>query len=278
MKREVGARHGKPPAQPWRRALARQQRLGILYNPNRAPAPPARRARLMGKWLSLKSSRRPRADVIRDNLEACDAVANRSDGPSGLADAAPPPQKAGRGQARGGGTPIISLASDDSLRIDTERLMGAVAGRGRKEIKRRPFAEKIVGDPGHPVRRTPPALQTVPAGPADKTGMPPAGTTASAAGTAIISVCPDRKGGRVDALSAALRSPAQPSGARAALAAAVRFPRLIIGQTSEPGQSVPKRSATTRLKRSLRLNGIAVIVVMAAAAMVVLIARLVPAA
>ena len=35
-----------------------QQRLGILRNPNRAPLPPPRRAALMGKWPSLRSSRR----------------------------------------------------------------------------------------------------------------------------------------------------------------------------------------------------------------------------
>ncbi|KPQ06920.1 MAG: hypothetical protein HLUCCA12_08085 [Rhodobacteraceae bacterium HLUCCA12] len=36
----------------------RQARVGLLRNPNAPPRPPARKARLMGKWPELRSSRR----------------------------------------------------------------------------------------------------------------------------------------------------------------------------------------------------------------------------
>jgi len=39
----------------------RQARVGILRNPNQPPRPAARRTPLMGKWLNLRSSRRPPA-------------------------------------------------------------------------------------------------------------------------------------------------------------------------------------------------------------------------
>ena len=41
--------------------MARAARVGILRNPNSPPLPPQRKARLMGKWPGLQSSRRPAA-------------------------------------------------------------------------------------------------------------------------------------------------------------------------------------------------------------------------
>ncbi len=41
------------------RMLDRQARIGILRNPNTPPRPPQRKARLMGKWPNLQSTRRP---------------------------------------------------------------------------------------------------------------------------------------------------------------------------------------------------------------------------
>lgn len=43
------------------RQMARAARVGILRNPNSPPLPPRRKARLMGKWPDLQSSRRPAA-------------------------------------------------------------------------------------------------------------------------------------------------------------------------------------------------------------------------
>ena len=282
-KRQAGGdtHGGKTPAAvepPSRRVLVRQHRLGILYNPNRAPAPPARRARLMGKWLSLRSSRRPRTDAFLDAVEACHAMAKQCPGAYGPDDAAPPPQKAGPERARGDGVSIVRLASDDSLRIDTERLMAAVAGHGRKQFKRRPFAEVIAAPPGHPARRMPPALQAGPERAGCHTDMTSAEAATAPAITAGGADRQNTEGGPVDALSTALRSPAHFAGPRAALKAAVCFPRLVIGQNSEPGKSTPDRSARTRPKRSLMLRGIAVILVTAAAVMVFVIARLLPVA
>lgn len=45
------------------RQMARAARVGILRNPNSPPLPPQRKARLMGKWPGLQSSRRPAASV-----------------------------------------------------------------------------------------------------------------------------------------------------------------------------------------------------------------------
>ena len=39
----------------------RQARVGILRNPNSPPTPPARRVALTGKWMRLRSTRRPRS-------------------------------------------------------------------------------------------------------------------------------------------------------------------------------------------------------------------------
>jgi len=43
------------------RQMARAARVGLLRNPSNPALPPQRRARLMGKWPSLQSSRRPAA-------------------------------------------------------------------------------------------------------------------------------------------------------------------------------------------------------------------------
>lgn len=45
------------------RQMARAARVGLLRNPSNPALPPQRRARLMGKWPSLQSSRRPAAQT-----------------------------------------------------------------------------------------------------------------------------------------------------------------------------------------------------------------------
>lgn len=48
----------------------RQARVGILRNPNSPPRPPARRASLMGRWPSLRSSRRQSAEAVAQAAES----------------------------------------------------------------------------------------------------------------------------------------------------------------------------------------------------------------
>ena len=48
----------------------RQARVGILRNPASPPRPPARRAPLMGRWLNLRSSRRPAGAQVAAAAEA----------------------------------------------------------------------------------------------------------------------------------------------------------------------------------------------------------------
>jgi len=45
------------------RRAERQARVGLLRNPNTPPEPPRRKARLMGKWPSLQTTRRPHAQA-----------------------------------------------------------------------------------------------------------------------------------------------------------------------------------------------------------------------
>lgn len=271
---DTGARDGTAPATvvpPAQRALARQQRLGILHNPNRAPAPPARRAPLMGKWFSLQSSRRPQARVIREAAEACHSIPLQVTGSDGFCDSDLPQGSIGPQEGGAAGAPIISLAPDDRLRIDTARLMAAIAGHGRKQGKRRPFAEGFTADPGVPSYRAPP-LSSEGGGRTDgQTEVSLEGPEAPVGGSA----------GRSDADGVTIgsgNSDALSAGPHVALAAAVRFPRLPIGRVFGPAQTTPEKSALARLKRSLTLNGIAFILISAAALTVFLIARLVPAA
>ncbi|MFN4100349.1 MAG: hypothetical protein ACK4GT_11280 [Pararhodobacter sp.] len=48
----------------------RQARVGILRNPASPPRPPARRAPLMGRWLDLRSSRRPCGSRVEEAAES----------------------------------------------------------------------------------------------------------------------------------------------------------------------------------------------------------------
>lgn len=55
--------------------LERQARVGILRNLNAPPRPPMRRANLMGKWMNLRSSRRPKSGQVITAIEAIYAEA-----------------------------------------------------------------------------------------------------------------------------------------------------------------------------------------------------------
>lgn len=122
-----------PPADsPHRRRqsrLARQARVGILRNTNEPPRPPTRKATLTGRWLSLRSSRRPPAQQV---VEAALAVTHPPDGGSDPAN-----------------LPTAALRHDDQGRlagIDVAGLMASVAGLGTSRPIRTPYGAEIRPD------------------------------------------------------------------------------------------------------------------------------------
>ena len=136
----------------------RQQRVGILRNPNRAPAPPPRRAPLTGKWFSLRSSRRAAPAVVdsaaqavagESRLSAAEAAAL----PSMIETAQPvQPMKPGHGNvaetvtpARAGSRHAAEQAAPGkpAARIDIARLTEAVADLGEKKSRRRRYGEAV---------------------------------------------------------------------------------------------------------------------------------------
>ena len=109
--------------------LARQARVGILRNPNEPPRPPPRKASLTGRWLSLRSSRRPPAQEV---VEAALAVTNPPDGGTDAAD-----------------LPRAALRHDDQGRlagIDVAGLMASVEGLGTAKPLRTPYGAGIRPD------------------------------------------------------------------------------------------------------------------------------------
>ena len=102
----------------------RQSRVGILRNPNTPPLPPPRRAPLMGKWMRLRSSRRPPpggVDVLPD--ESAVPVASSAPAPVSTARPAVTLDGAGRVEA-----------------IDIGGLMASVDDLGQVTAPRAAFA------------------------------------------------------------------------------------------------------------------------------------------
>ena len=145
----------------------RQQRLGILANPNRPPKPPIRRVRLTGKWFTMRSGRRAR---VAEGADGADSAVLPGAGDTDLmastgaetaqagTDAATAPvagDRAAHDSAPGdmgtgpSGSPVSAgaggngrLAYDGEggrLRIDINRLMGAVEQEGQKTMSRQPY-------------------------------------------------------------------------------------------------------------------------------------------
>lgn len=113
----------------------RQARVGILRNPNRPPRPPARRAALTGRWLNLRSSRRPgqkpdqTADPCVDPARAADGQAASSTDPAGAAAASLAP---------------VILANDGHVeKIDVAGLMASVDGIAGAKPVRASFAAEF---------------------------------------------------------------------------------------------------------------------------------------
>ena len=144
----------------------RQQRVGILRNPNRAPMPPPRRATLTGKWFNLRSSRRAAPGIVDSAAQAVASETRPSDGAAGAAtppratDTAPTalpmkpvrgdaaervkPARAASPRAKGHATP-----EKTSARVDIAQLTEAVADLGEKKSRRRRYGE-VVAPTGAP--------------------------------------------------------------------------------------------------------------------------------
>jgi len=106
--------------------LDRQTRVGILPNPNRAEMPPAHRPPLMGRWMKLRSSRRPAGQA-----------ADR--------DTAPDQTVAETGRPDPMDLPIVESDMGEIARIDIPRLMAAVADLGHKAPAREPITAQSLG-------------------------------------------------------------------------------------------------------------------------------------
>jgi hypothetical protein len=116
----------------------RQARVGILRNPNHPPAPPPRRALLMGKWPNLRSSRRPTPAEVAPP------------------DPAPPPPPRGVEEA------LHRTADGTVARIDVTTLMASVDGLGTAKPARAAFASEYRHDLDRPDRApVPPARPSV---------------------------------------------------------------------------------------------------------------------
>lgn len=102
---------------------ARQARVGLLRNPNRPPPPPVRRTPLIGRHLSLRSSRRPKA--------APETAADRLAHPTDTADT---PE-----------APLIQAEGGRIARIDVDRLERLAESLAPPPRPRRAFADSVLG-------------------------------------------------------------------------------------------------------------------------------------
>ena len=115
----------------------RQARVGILRNINNPPRPPTRRAHIMGRWLDLRSSRRPHATAVEQAAQ--DVVARLSPEPD--APRAPLPLR----RAENGGV----------LAIDIAGLMASVAGIGSEAPIRAAYGATMRADGATPAAPPP---------------------------------------------------------------------------------------------------------------------------
>lgn len=130
--------------------LDRQTRVGNLPNPNRAVVPPAHRPPLIGRWMKLRSTRRPKlagvADPNTENPAPPDATSDVLSGPE----------------------TFVEQDIDGISGIDIDRLMATVADLGTKSSQRVPVAADILG--GHAVSPPPPVSDAAPKPPLQSEG------------------------------------------------------------------------------------------------------------
>lgn len=270
----------KPPAstggiaeQPCRpkpeKAISRQQRLGILYNPNHAPLPPARRAALLGKWPSLRSSRRPRTDPGPNAARELEGLAEGRAAPSVAARADSINAVDSTGEPETG---LLQDTAGNGLRIDTARLMAAVADLGQKQSDRQAFGAGVG------------VTQNVSDTPE---GARPAGTEAGAANGQVAAAHGRQlprgyQAGRHDRFEAGLHAVkpvnATSNQSGAAVLQASPFPRLDPASRTAGGLTADRHPSQSTLRSTLVRNGIAIIVIGAAASLVLFLAILLPAA
>lgn len=129
---------------------ARQARVGLLRNPNRTPPPPVRRTPLIGRHLSLRSSRRPRA--------APDSAAEPVPNP---ADSVDPPD-----------APLIRAEAGRIARIDVDRLERLAETLAPAPRTRTDFAESLLGRGAARAQTDPAQNLRAPLAPADHPPAP----------------------------------------------------------------------------------------------------------
>lgn len=110
------------------RQLERQARVGILRNPNQPPAPPARKAPLMGKWLRLRSSRRPPADLV-EQLDSYETLNPQAQHALAVSDRSRPS--------------LVRHDGDQVTGVDISGLMESVQDLAPNEAERTPFAADL---------------------------------------------------------------------------------------------------------------------------------------
>lgn len=107
----------------------RQARVGILRNVNDPPKPPARRPALLGRFPTLRSSRRPQTQAV----EAAAQQVVRVLAPDGDAAARAP-------------VPLRRDADGTVLSVDIAGLMASVEGIGTRRHARTPYAASMRAD------------------------------------------------------------------------------------------------------------------------------------
>lgn len=126
------------------RRQGRQARVGILRNTNEPPHPPPRKAALTGRWLSLRSSRRPPEQRL---VDAALSVVRQPDAGSETAS-----------------LPADALHHDEAGRlagIDVAGLMASVEGLGTSKPIRTPYGAQMRPDlPSEAVTPPPPRRKT----------------------------------------------------------------------------------------------------------------------
>lgn len=149
----------------------RQARVGILPNANRLDLPPKKQPPLIGRWMRLRSTRRPPTDVgvaedggaaegespVRSDIRSADlspegaahpltdgaaATGLRTESPGDVARTRP---GTGSGSASGAddGSAFVSIRDGTIQRVDVDRMMAAIGGFEGSRPARRSHLEAM---------------------------------------------------------------------------------------------------------------------------------------